>query len=476
MNYPRGTPPRIGVIACGIGAFSEEGKQAAESRWRALFESLRADGAVAADSVFHPRRVGTPWEALAAMDAMARAKVEGLVVLNSAFASGNAFLAIAADPYLARVPLILTAPPEYEQPDRSWSTNAYSGTIMNNYVAKRLGRHLFLLGGWADDAAYAAEFRRLLRVVYAVKEARREVVGRFGDAPGGFHSATGDQLAYARLLGTRVETVDLSAVMETYRTGRARGPLGEAGFADQDVETTFRQMTDGIEMDIGADYVRRAARLYHAAKALIEVNGFTSVTFRCWPEMMQPHIGVSPCFTIGWLQARGVVQAVGCEGDWPAAVMLSLGALLSGKPAACVDLVNQVGAGPIVQLGHCGIGIRGLMARERIADKIQDRAPDATHGPTLIGQFAHGPKTGFSLMQAPDGGFKLLAFTGANSAETDRHTYYCAADLNVPNAAALNELVIREGFPHHVGMAFGDITAELRLLCDFHGIRFLTPD
>jgi L-fucose isomerase-like protein len=398
------------------------------------------------------------------------------VVLNSAFASGNAFLTIATDPYLSRIPLILTAPPEYQMPDKAWSTNAYSGAIMNNYVAKRLGRHLFLLGGWADEAAYAAEFRRLLRVVYAVKEARREVVGRLGDAPGGFHSATGDQLAYARLFGTRIETVDLSAVMETYRTGRARGPLGETGFADQDVEATFRLMTSGVEVDIESEFVRRAARLYHASKALIEVNGFTTVTFRCWPEMMQPYIGVSPCFTIGWLQAQRVILAAGCEGDWPAAVMLNLGALLSGQPTACVDLVNQVGAGPVVQLGHCGIGIRGLMAHERIADKIQDRSPGVRHGPTNIGQFAHGLKTGFTLMQAPDGGFRMLAFTGTNSAETDQHLYYCAADLAVPDARALGELIVREGFPHHVGMAFGDITPEFKLLCDFHGIRYLSPE
>jgi len=476
VAYLRGTPPRIGVVACGIGAFSEAGKAAAEDGWRALLGTLQAEGAVSRDSFFHPRRVGNAWEAQEALDSLIRAQVDGLVVLNSAFASGNAFLALASNPYLARIPLVLSAPPEYAAADKAWSTNAYSGLIMNNHVAKRLGRHVFVLGGWADAAAYGADVRRLLRVIHAVKEARREVVGRFGDAPGGFHSATGDQLAYARLFGTRVETVDLSALMETFRTGRAAGPRGEASFSDRDADETFRRMTGGRELRISQEHVRRAARLYRAAKAMIEANGFTSVTFRCWPEMMQPYIGVSPCFTIGWLLAERVVTAVGCEGDWPAAVMLSLGALLSGQPASCMDLVNQVGAGPVVQLGHCGIGIPGKMARECVADKIQDRSPGTMHGPTLIGQFEHGQKTGFCLTQETAGPFKLLVFGGTNGADTDQQIYYCAADLRVKNARRLGELVIREGFPHHVGMAFGEIAPELRLLCDFHGIRCVDAD
>ena len=476
MTYLRGTPPRIGVAACGIGAFSDEGKRAAETGWRTLFETLQTEGVISRDSIFHPRRVGNAWEAEEALAGMIRAQVDGLVVLNSAFASGNAFLAIAANPYLARIPLVLTAPPEYEAADKAWSTNAYSGLIMNNHVARRMGRHVYVLGGWADAAAYGADVRRLMRVIHAVKEARREVVGRFGDAPGGFHSATGDQLAYARLFGTRVETVDLSALMETFRTGRAAGPRGDAAFSDRDADDTYRRMTDGREVRISQEHVRRAARLYHAAKAMIEANGFTSATFRCWPEMMQPYIGVSPCFTIGWLLAERAVTAVGCEGDWPAAVMLSLGALLSGQPAACLDLVSQVGASPVVQLGHCGIGIPGKMARECVADKIQDRGPGAVHGPTLIGQFEHGPKTGFCLTQETGGPFKLLVFGGTSGPDTDQNIYYCAADLRVGNARRLGELVIGEGFPHHVGMAFGDIAPEWRLLCDFYGIRYVDAD
>jgi hypothetical protein len=36
------------------------------------------------------------------------------------------------------------------------------------------------------------------------------------------------------VFGTPVDTVDLTAAMEAYRTGKARGYLGEAAFSDDD--------------------------------------------------------------------------------------------------------------------------------------------------------------------------------------------------------------------------------------------------
>jgi len=475
MSALWGSPPRIGIVANSIGVFSDECKQAVETQMRGLFEQLKAAGEISEDSIFHPRRIFGPLEAQDVLDRFIRAKIDALVVLHSAFPQGNAFLTFATDPYLRHIPLLVTAPPEFDLPSKEWSVNACCGMIMNNFVARRIGRPIFTLCGMPSEAGYQAEFRRVLRVARAVREMRRDLLGKFGDAPSGFHSCTGDQLAYAKLFGTRIETVDLSSVLQTYQTGKAKGLLGERSFDDQDVQASFRKITDGREVLCDPEKVRRAARLYHAYKSLIEANGYTSVTVRCWPELMNGHVRLASCLVIGWLLSEGVVRSAACEGDWTTAVAQSIGALLTGKPAVSLDFVNDLAARSTVQLGHCGVGVPCLMSECRIGEISPDRQAGELSGPTCIGQFEYGPKTGVSIIQ-DDGRFKMLAFSGHSGPRTAAGLLISAADIELSCHRRLNELIFEHGFPHHLAVAFGDVAADLKLLCHFYGMEYLNPE
>jgi len=474
MNYPQEKAPKIGIISTSIDVFSPEGKEAAENQMRQLFEKLKATGAIAATSLFFPHRIFGPLEAEKLLDRLVCERIDALVVLNSAFPHGNTFLTLATDPYLSKIPLIITAPPEFEQAQSEWSTNAYCGLVMNNCVAKQLGRPIFTLPGWSKEDDYQTEFRRILSVVYTVKEMRRDFLGKFGDAPGGFHSSSGDQIAYAALLGTRVETIDLAAVLETYHSAKAAGYKGEVQFTDQDVENTYRKMVTGKDILTDNERIQKTARLYHAFKALIEVNGFTSIAVRCWPEIIQV-LDISSCLAIAWLASERIVWSAACEGDWPNAVCQSLGNLLSGQPAACLDFVNYIGGKRVVQMGHCGVGIPCVMVKPQIAEISPTRQAGSKHGPACIGQFLYGPKTGISLIQDRNRRFKMLVFTGENRSDTAQNLRYAAADVEIEQFKKLNELILEHGFPHHVAVAMGDISHELKYLCDFYGIEYLTP-
>ena len=157
----------------------------------------------------------------------------------------------------------------------------------------------------------------------------------------------------------------------------------------------------------------------------------------------------------------------------------AIGTLLSGKPAACLDWVNYTGGSDIIQLGHCGMGICGLMESGKACDAVCDaialhpviRQAGGTMGPVLIGQFEYGPKTGLCLTRDPDGSFKLLAFSGDSTPETARGMTYSAADVRFADYAKLNRLVLDGGFPHHLAVAMGDIREDLRMLCMFLGIE-----
>jgi len=476
VHYDRQTAPRLGAVFNSIGAFSSPGKAASERKFAALFTALKDEGIIHADSQLLPRIFG-PHEAAAAADDFAAARMDAILIYNSAFPNGHVFPTIALHPQLSRTPVMISADYEAELGDREWTTNAWCGVIMNNYVAKRVGRPIRPLPGDPASDAYRDELTMLLNCYRAVSLMRREFLGRFGDAPGGFHSASMDQFAYLRTFGTRLETVELLAVMDTYHSGTASGYLGTTAFTDEEVTATMAEMSAGRACEIRADHLRNGARFYHAMKAHIEANGFTSIAVKCWPEILAPGIEIAACLPLTWLMSKGVVRAASCESDCSTAVIQSLAALLSGTPAANLDFVNHTGRCQCVELGHCGVGIAGQMsADETIAYKSPDRQGGAPeHAPALIGQFAYGTKTGLAITQGMDGRFKLLTFTGVSSPETAQGKRYSAADVLIREYRRLDRLILQHGFPHHLAVAMSDISREVAEVCAVLDIEYFNP-
>lgn len=477
--------PKVGLLINSIDVFNPEAKNQSEQSLRNYFQELIDSGVIASDSLVRGRLFHIH-DANKAADDFAAACVDLVVIANIAFPNGHVFTTVATHPHLYKVPLALIAEPEYESDD--WTMNAWCGVIMNNYVAKQIGRPIAAIPGRFDSPEFRTAFERLVKVTATIKFLRNDLLGRFGEAPGGFHCASGNQLAFLSTFGTKVDTVDESAVAHTAKTGKAKGYLGEVTFTEDDVKKTAEEMKAGCKVTATDEMVEHAARQYHAFKAIIEANGFTSAAIRCWPEYQSEILGGALCATMGLLLANGVVTAASCESDWPTTVAQTMSTLLSGRPAACLDWVNYTGGSDIIQLGHCGVGIPGQMAGKSACGcgcngtcealdihPVARQAGVTTVGPAHVGQYEYGKKTGVALMQGADGRFKLLVFTGENTPETDKKMRYSAADIKVEDYKELNRLILDYGFPHHLAMAFGDISEELKMLCEFLDVDFLTP-
>lgn len=502
VSYNRDKAPKVGILINAVKAFSLEGKEMIESQYKELFEDFKREGIISRDSIFYPERTFSIYDIEKAIDIFIKERVDLVILLVSAFPNGNAFLTLASNPYLYKIPLLITAPYEIELENKpEWTVNAWCGIIMNNYISKKIGRYIYPLAGFPKDETYRNKLKQFLNVVYTIKELRKAVIGRIGDAPSGFYSSNSNQLDYASLFGIRIETVDLTAIMNVYNTYKAQGLLKEVTFAEEEVKTTQSEMKRGRIVLARDEFIYKAARLYHSLKATIEANGFTSISFRCHPEMNEPYIWVAPCLTLGWLLSKGDLRGAGCEGDWPIAVIQEIGNLLTGKPSACLDFVDYTGKSPIVHLGHCGVGIPGYMAEnefelegeisedmrekiltgkikvnEAIADKSPNRQAGKISSPALIGQFKYGIKTGMSLIQDKDNKFKMLVFTGENRPDTAKGVLYAGCDLEVKNYCKLNEAILKYGFPHHLAVTFGDIREELKILCEYYGIEYVLAD
>lgn len=472
--------PKIGLLINSIDVFNPQAKDTSERTLRDLFAGLKESGAIGSDSLV-TGRISGPHEALAAADSFADAGVDLVVIANIAFPNGHVFLTLATHPRLAKIPLAVIAEPEPESDE--WATNAWCGVIMNNHVAKQIGRKIVAIPGPFASDDFRAEFDRLLKVAGTIRFLRRDLMVRFGDAPGGFHSATGDQLAFASTFGTRVDTVDMTAVMKVFDSRKANGYLAESSFGQDDVRAAVEQIVGNRRVDVDLAFVEKAATLYHSYRAIIRANGYTSAAFRCWPEQNEDYIGVSACIAMGLLLANGDLASAACESDWPTAVVQTAATLLSGKPAPCLDWVNYTGGSPIIQLGHCGMGICGYMADgccggvcESIGVHPVIRQGGGTMGPVHLGQFEYGPKTGVCIMHDPSGKLMVLVFRGESAERHARGLKYSAVDMEVANYKRLNRIVLDYGFPHHLAVALGDISREVEMLCSLLEIDCHNPD
>jgi L-fucose isomerase-like protein len=508
--YPVEHAPKLGVVSNATGDFSERGKSHNEALLRALFEQLLREGTIRKDSLLYDRRIFGYHEASAAAQALAAAQVEVLLVYNAGFPNGFVVPVVGMHPALQRLPLIVAASvePNAAIGSREWVTNTICGNDMNNYVARYVGRQARFLDGSPESPVLRGELRMLLNAFHAVRRLRADYLGRFGDAPGGFHSASGDQLLFFKTFGTIVDTVDLIRVLEVYESMQTSGQKGKQSFSEAEIQETLREMTRGRLNLIGDQQILyRGARLYHALRAIIRAEGFTSAAFKCWPEITASRLKVTPCLSLSWAMAKGDVTAFACESDWPMAVAQSLGTMLSGRPAAFLDFVDETPGASVLRLGHCGVGIAGCMVpsdpgllaqadqQGRVPESLKVRVLSGEQavtdaliehgvsrqvgseiGPTHIGQFEYGPKTGICLHKTPEGRLKMLVFTGESRPDTAQGILYSGSDVQIRSPEALYALKREHGFPHHLAVALGDVSRELRELCAFYGIEYVSPD
>lgn len=504
--YLASDAPRIGVVFNSISAFVEAGKAHGEQAFSALLEECKREGVIAADSVVHPGRIFGAHDAWKVAEAFSGERLDAVVIFNSGFPCGHVLPILGLQPHLRHLPLIVAA---YEEPNDplgscAWATNAVCGSDMNQHDARYMGRYVRYLTGAAGSPEFARELAMLMNVYRVVRKLSGLYLGRFGDAPGGFHSATADQLTFAKTFGVIVETVDLLRVYHVYQTLSAQGTAGAAAFTEDDIQATLAEMKQGrLVLITDEEALYRVARLYHALVALCQAEGFEAASLRCWPELMAEPLQVAGCLAIAWATAKRDVAAFACEGDWPGAMVQAIAGWLTGRPAAFLDFVDWTAKRDVVRFGHCGVGLCGCMApndpelmarvsreggvsaellEEIVAGKVRVNdaligRPHTTEGAgRLIGQLEYGPKTGIDLIQNPDGSLQMLAFTGENSPETAQGILYSGCDLRIKNYRRLDEIKRTRGFSHHLVIALADILPELRELCQFYNVELLSPD
>jgi L-fucose isomerase-like protein len=306
--------------------------------------------------------------------------------------------------------------------------------------------------------AFEANIRYFDTVCRVVNGTRGMVVGAIGARTTAFKTVRFDEVALERH-GITVETLDLSDVFD--RMAGIPDAVCQAKRAALEASARWGKTPAAAQ-----DKIIRAAA---AIDQIVDEYNLDATAIRCWIEF-QKQLGISPCIILGELNDRGSASA--CEVDVGNAVIMRLLNLATYSPATCLDWNNNFGdEDDKCILFHCGPVPRSLM-REK--GEVSDHAilanavgEGCSYGP-VQGRIKSGNVTFGSLMT--DMG-KPRVFLGEGSFTDDvipADFFGCAGVLE---AKGLQDVLIhvgRQGFRHHVSVAFGNVAAPMQEALEYY--------
>jgi len=220
--------------------------------------------------------------------------------------------------------------------------------------------------------------------------------------------------------------------------------------------------------EVDAAQLADSLRLYVGLKELIADNGLDAYCLRCWPELRDQR-GITPCAAHSLLAEDGVSNT--CEVDLPALVTTYILARLAGSPAFSFDITGYLDARNAIQLAHCGAAPPAL-AEDRAAVSLRTHMRTRT-GATVEFPFKQGAVTLAKLLRPTDGKLTLFAASG-RVVDCEGVRGSVATVRPDPSAAEFLDLIIQEGVEHHLALVYGSWVDDLKLLCEFAGVRCIT--
>ena len=323
----------------------------------------------------------------------------------------------------------------------------------------------FLVSGHYTSGKVKAYFSRIAEAVKAAKAAWGSRIGIFGHLyPGMMDFGYDPALLYTTFGACTVNILDAKVL---------------TAFKDVDtaaVDALGEQMRCkySIADDFEGEEFSRSMQLALAMKSVVEQEKLDAATVYCQSMWQHPEIGVVSCIGNSLCMQEG--RFCSCEGDIPTALGgLILNSLSSDKAVFteiwCNDFDNNS-----FMMGHSGSMNLGLFEGRAQSVKLS-RHPwwDGCHGKGACLQLKMPPGrvTLLGICATREGGWRLIVTTGD---VTDR----APVPLGAPNFFMLLQSPIDEfleklaklGAAHHLAMAYGDYTEQLRALAKILQIEY----
>ena len=386
--------------------------------------------------------------------AMQDAELDMLLVLQATFADSAMLLRLAK---ALRLPLLLWALPEAQVGGRL-RINSFCGINLAGHGLRRAGiGYDYIYAEPNDDAAHD-KLRDFALAAHIKRRLHGARIGRLGEHPDGFDTCRVNHAGLRQTFGIEIAQFELEAVFQ-----RAREADGQTVAAlAQGLSGRLKGMDE-----LDAQATAGSLGVYLAMDELARDESLGGWAARCWPEFFT-ELGCAACGAMSLLS--DALRPCSCEADVNGTITQLILQWISGQPAFGSDIVAFDSQRDEATLWHCGL------APLSMADP--DAQPEATihsnRAKPLLMQFPLKPgRVTIARLSEASGQFRLVIGGGEMLKAPAAFTGTSGRIRFDSGAAAVIDIIMREGLEHHLSLTYGDHQPVLEALARIMNLPIL---
>ncbi len=385
---------------------------------------------------------------------LAAADVDMILLLQASFADGAMALQLAR---AIEAPLLLWALPEAQVGGRL-RINSFCGINLAGHGLRRAGISYDYIYAEPEDRAASDKLRDFAKAAGIKRRLHETRIGRLGEHPDGFDTCRVNREALKSQMGVEVAQFELD---EFFARARAADATRVAA-VEEDLATRLANYHD-----METDSRKGTLGAYVALDELVSEEGLSGMAVRCWPEFFTD-LGCSACGAMSLLSDEMTPSS--CEADVNGTITQLILQWISGMPTFGSDIVAFDIEADEATLWHCGL------APLSMADP--EAQPQATihsnREKPLLMQFPLKPgRVTIARLSEATGEFRLVIGGGEMLQAPPAFTGTSGRIRFDSGAAAVLDIIMREGLEHHVSIAYGDHQGALEALARQLGMPVL---
>lgn len=363
--------------------------------------------------------------------------VDAVIIFNGTFSLGNLTAEIVRN---LECPYLLWGIEECAPKSRKF-TGSMVGLLPETVIFKNFGKKFSFIYGSIKEKEVQEKFEIFVKAVRAKAFLEEAKIGVVGMRPDGFEISDFDELSIKKIFGTTIIKISMYYLSKVIKE-----------ICEEDIEKDV-EVQKAIWNIKKEDLIetKGLSRVYLAMKRIVKEFNLHAYAPDCWPELRDEDI-TPICPANARLSTEGIMAS--CECDVNGALTLLLQHVIANKPAWLADFTNFDKKSDSLLFWHGGNAPCEMVKNKSNIERVFG-------GLAQTNTFKSGVATVVRLSSIR-GDYIIHAGIGE---VLEEEPVLKGSNLFIKMKGGNKEFVeslIKNGVPHHNGIVYGDIIAELK--------------
>jgi len=363
--------------------------------------------------------------------------VDAVVIFNGTFSTGEVTAEIVRN---LDAPYLIWGLEEFAIKKHNF-TGSMVGVLPQGTIFANFDKKFSFAYGNVNRPGVKEKVRVFVNAVRAISYLKEATIGVIGMRPDGFEISDFDELAIKKIFGTTITKVSMYSFTNTIKS-----------ITDKEISQDMKTQQDIFE--IPKENLKESeglSKVYLAVKKVAQERKLQAYAPDCWPELRDID-KTAICPANGRMTAEGVMASCECDVNGALSMMMEY-AMIQSTPWLA-DLVNYLDDKDALLFWHCGNASFDLSDKKPLINRpFGGLAQTATLRPGVAS---------VCRLNSIRGKYTLHVGIGE---VIDNKEYIKGSNLTIKmdgGSMGFVESLLYNGIPHHNGIVYGDILAEVK--------------